>query len=359
MAAISLCMIVKDEEAVLDRCLDCFGELADEIVIVDTGSSDRTKEIAGKYTSQVYGFPWCGDFSAARNYGLERATKEYCMWVDADDVMRQEDRRRFLEMKKTLPADTDVVLLPYETGFDSEGRPIFTYYRERIVRNSPEFRFAGRVHETIPLKGTLRYEEIPVVHRKESPGDPDRNLRIYEEMEKAGESFDSRALYYYGRELLTHGRYEKGAQILQAFLARPDGWVENRIDASRQLAHCFRGLGQEEKELDALLGALRYDVPRGETCCQLGRYFLEQGRYAQAVFWYEQALRARKDPASGAFIEEDCYGFLPAISLCVCYDRMGNLEQARRYNELAGRYKPESEYVVRNREYFEKISVRG
>ena len=52
MAAISLCMIVKDEEAVLDRCLDCFGELADEIVIVDTGSSDRTREIAGKYTSQ-------------------------------------------------------------------------------------------------------------------------------------------------------------------------------------------------------------------------------------------------------------------------------------------------------------------
>ena len=90
MAAISLCMIVKDEEAVLERCLDCFGELADEIVIVDTGSSDRTREIAGKYTSRVYEFPWCGDFSAARNYGFERATKEYCMWVDADDVMRQE-----------------------------------------------------------------------------------------------------------------------------------------------------------------------------------------------------------------------------------------------------------------------------
>ncbi len=113
-------------------------------------------------------------------------------------------------------------------------------------------------------------------------------------MERAGEIFDSRALYYYGRELLAHGRYEKGAQILQAFLARPDGWVENRIDASRQLAHCFRGLGQEKKELDALLGALRYDVPRGETCCQLGWYFLERRRYIQAAFWYEQALRARE-----------------------------------------------------------------
>ena len=137
MAAISLCMIVKDEEAVLERCLDCFGELADEIVIVDTGSSDRTREIAGKYTSRVYEFPWCGDFSAARNYGFERATKEYCMWVDADDVMRPQAREKLLELKAAVPQDTDMIFLPYQTGFDEEGRPAITYYRERIFRSPP------------------------------------------------------------------------------------------------------------------------------------------------------------------------------------------------------------------------------
>ena len=169
---------------------------------------------------------------------------------------------------------------------------------------------------------------------------------------------DKNRLLLYKEWLLEHYAISSANSMLAAlnqFLKFKgyDYMTVKRIKTQRSL---FR---QEEKELDALLGALRYDVPRGETCCQLGWYFLERSRYAQAAFWYEQALRARKDPASGAFIEEDCYGFLPAISLCVCHDRMGDLEQARRYNELAGRYKPESEYVVRNREYFEKIGVRG
>ena len=76
MAIVSLCMIVKDEEEVLGRCLDCFGKAADEIILVDTGSRDRTKEIAKAYTDKIYDFAWQDDFSAARNYGLEKAFKE-------------------------------------------------------------------------------------------------------------------------------------------------------------------------------------------------------------------------------------------------------------------------------------------
>ena len=79
---------------------------------------------------------------------------------------------------------------------------MFTYYRERIVRNTGAFRFAGKVHETIPLHGKVQYEEIPIEHRKIKAGDPDRNLNIYRKMEENGEEFDSRSLYYYGRELL-------------------------------------------------------------------------------------------------------------------------------------------------------------
>ena len=74
---ISLCMIVKDEEDVLERCLECAKNIADEIVIVDTGSKDRTKDIANKYTDKVYDFDWWNDFSKARNYAFSKATKEY------------------------------------------------------------------------------------------------------------------------------------------------------------------------------------------------------------------------------------------------------------------------------------------
>ena len=80
-------MIVKNEEKVLGRCLESAKRLADEIVIVDTGSEDRTREIARQYTSRVYEIPWRDDFSQARNFSFSKAEREYCMWLDADDVI--------------------------------------------------------------------------------------------------------------------------------------------------------------------------------------------------------------------------------------------------------------------------------
>ena len=77
MVEISLCMIVKNEEKVLARCLDSIAGLMDEIIIVDTGSTDKTKEIAGKYTDNIYDFEWIDDFAAARNFAFSKATKEY------------------------------------------------------------------------------------------------------------------------------------------------------------------------------------------------------------------------------------------------------------------------------------------
>lgn len=72
MPTISLCMIVKNEEAVLARCLDSIADLMDEIIIIDTGSTDRTKEIAAHYTSKIYDYKWTNNFSAARNFSFPR-----------------------------------------------------------------------------------------------------------------------------------------------------------------------------------------------------------------------------------------------------------------------------------------------
>ena len=85
MATVSLCMIVRNEEDVLGRCLESVKDIVDEIIIVDTGSTDRTKEIAGRFTNTVYDFPWIDDFSAARNFSFSKATMDYQMWLDADE----------------------------------------------------------------------------------------------------------------------------------------------------------------------------------------------------------------------------------------------------------------------------------
>ena len=86
MVSISLCMIVKNEEDVLGRCLASVKDLVDEINIIDTGSTDNTKGIAKQFTERVIDFKWIHHFAAARNFSFQQATKEYILWLDADDV---------------------------------------------------------------------------------------------------------------------------------------------------------------------------------------------------------------------------------------------------------------------------------
>lgn len=112
MISVSLCMIVKNEEDVLERCLKSVAGLVDEIIIVDTGSTDRTREIATHFTNQIFDFPWQDDFSAARNEAFSHASMDYCMWLDADDVFLEEDHKAFLNLKETLDPTVSVVMAP-------------------------------------------------------------------------------------------------------------------------------------------------------------------------------------------------------------------------------------------------------
>lgn len=99
MAAISLCMIAKDEEEVLARCLSSICQAVDEIIVVDTGSCDGTKAAAREFTDQVYDFLWQEDFSAARNFSFSKGRMEYLMWLDADDVVPDRERERLWSLR--------------------------------------------------------------------------------------------------------------------------------------------------------------------------------------------------------------------------------------------------------------------
>lgn len=96
--SISLCMIVKDEGLVLDEFLRDLKPYVDEIIVVDTGSKDNSKEIARKYTSKVYDFKWCDDFSKARNFSISKATKEWILWLDPDEIISKKDLEKIKEL---------------------------------------------------------------------------------------------------------------------------------------------------------------------------------------------------------------------------------------------------------------------
>ena len=355
MPTVSLCMIVKNEEMHLARCLESVAELVDEIIIVDTGSTDRTVELASRYTSKVYSHPWKDDFSDARNYSFSKASMDYCMWMDADDILEESDKDKFVQLKRSLSSDIDIVMMRYHTSFDEAGKPSFSYFRERWIRNCAEYRWVGEVHEVIPPKGKMIYSDVAICHKKIGSGDPDRNLKIYQKMIADGKLLEPRQQYYYGRELFYHKRFEEAIAVLEGFLLSGEGWVENKIEACSICANCYNQMGQEQSALLSLLRSMSFDLPRAELCCEIGKYFLEHGMYQNAIYWYETALNLPKNEYSGGFMLPDCYDYIPLMQLCVCYDRLGDSEKAKDYNDKAGACKPYSQAYLYNKRYFDHL----
>lgn len=166
MNSISLCMIVKDEELVIGRCLDSVKDLVDEIIIVDTGSTDKTKEIAMMYTDNLYDFEWINDFSAARNFSFSKASKDYILWLDADDILLNEDKIKFKQLKETLDNKIDMVIMKYNVTFDKNNKPSFSYNRERLLKRTMGYLWYGQVHEAIAHYGNILYSDVAISHKK-------------------------------------------------------------------------------------------------------------------------------------------------------------------------------------------------
>lgn len=355
MATVSLCMIVKNEEDVLARCLESAAGAVDEIVVVDTGSSDRTAEVAARFTDRIFSFPWTDDFAAARNFAFDQGTMDYLLWLDADDVLLEPDQAALRALKESLDPAVTVVMAPYHVGFDQQGNVTLSYYRERLVKNRAGLRWKGAVHEAIEPAGKILYADFAVTHRKTRPGDPDRNLRIYESQLARGEALDPRAQFYYGRELYDHRRYQEALDVFGAFLDQGQGWMENNIEACRCRARCLDALERPDWALGALLEAFAYDRPRAEVCCELGERFMARGLDRLALYWYALALTCPRDDRRGGFVSPGCYGYIPCLQMCVCYSRLGDQDRAEQMNDWAALFQPESDAVAFNRRYFQRL----
>jgi len=152
-------MIVRNEAHNLAACLEPVAGLFDEVVIVDTGSCDDTPDIARRFTSNVSSFPWCDDFSAARNATLERSSGDWVFWLDADDRFRPEQAvalGRLLGQLTDRPAAYLMDTVCW-SRYECEGARLITH--PRLFRRHPDLKWSGRVHEQLrPDPVALGYE---------------------------------------------------------------------------------------------------------------------------------------------------------------------------------------------------------
>ncbi len=340
---LSVCMIVRDEEKTLPRCLESIRGLFDELVIVDTGSSDGTAALAKTYTPNVIFLPWKDDFSYARNKAFGHANGEFLLWLDADDIVEETD---FSALRAFLKNESpDMVFCPYYAG-------MLTYERERIVKREKGYTFEGRVHEAIVPRGKILRYPLFVRHLPSEKQRGRRNLDIYLKWAEE-EPLSPRDLFYYGRELYYHKLYTESAAVLEKML-NGSGWYVNQIAACETLSRCYEESGDEKRALEALFRSFLFGEPRAFILCRAGDLFFRRGKYREAAFWYEGALSCRDHTGEGDFEEPACRSTTPLMQLVVCYWRLGEREKALSYHKKAEAIAPAHPSVLFNRKFFQE-----
>lgn len=351
--SLSLCMIVKDEEETLSRCLNCVKTFVDEIIIVDTGSKDKTKEIAKSFNAKIYDFQWINDFSAARNYAFSKATSDYVFWLDADDFITDDNIEKINKLVYTLDIDVDSVTMNYSLVRDENNKTIYSLRRNRIVKRANNFVWIGRIHEFLDVKGKISNPDITIHHGKVKDI-TDRNLLMFRSMEREGVKFSLRDIFYYGNELYYNKLYQEAIFKYEEFINSNEGWVEDVKTATANLIDCYNYTGEVEKKLNVILNTFKVDTPRADICCKLGEYFLENLKFKQAIFWYKVALGCIPESDNWGIDRKEYYTWIPSIQLCVCYSKLGDYDSAYYYNEITSFYIPESPKVEHNRKFLKE-----
>ena len=349
---LSCCLIVKDEEKTLGRVLECAKKFADEIIVVDTGSTDKSVEIAKRYTDKVYYFEWCDDFSKARNFAFSKASKNYLMWLDADDFIDERNIAKIVQYKAKIK-HYDVVFMRYAIAFDKNDNPTFCFKRERIVKNLPQFRFVDPIHEVIIPSGKVIDLDVTIEHRKEKESDPLRNLKLYEKLIKKGIPFSSRMQFYYANELYYTNDFAKAILVYEDYLQKP-AYIENQIQACLNLAKCHHSLGEKDKAKQSLFRSFNFDIPRAEILCELSLYLINENNFKQAIYWLRKAV-GKPNYKKGGFILPDCYDFVPYYNLAFCEYKLGHIKKAVYYAEKALLLKPNDDNVKANLLFYKSI----
>lgn len=231
---ISLVMIVKNEEADLPECLESVAGFVDEMVVVDTGSTDRTVEIAESFGAKVVRFEWTGSFADARNISLEHATGDWCLWLDADERIHEGDAPRLRELARMTWHETFQMLETNFTTSEESGGAGQTHLTKRMWRNRPWYRFEGIIHEQLSQSFPSHLPErnlLPGVRidhygymkeRRFERGKIERNIKLLEQ-----ELAESPSPFTY---------YNLGAEY--SFLedyAKARGYYEQALEGLRQI----------------------------------------------------------------------------------------------------------------------------
>jgi glycosyltransferase involved in cell wall biosynthesis len=325
-------MIVKNEENVLARCLDSLLGLTEEIIIVDTGSTDNTKEIARQYTDYVYDFSWCEDFAAARNFSFSKATMEYIYSADADEFIDEENRDRFAVLKQAMLPEIEIVQMQYITPdkyntVQNAAREL----RPKLFRRLRTFTWINPVHETVRLDPVVYDSDIEIQHLPEELHGK-RDFSIFRRAFAKNGSLPSNITTMYAKELLKCGSPEDIADAAPFFEGLYQ--VEPSEESICVLARYYRLVGDSDQFFSIALKNVSHEG-YSEVCCELGWYYYEHENYEEAALWFFNAAFSARP-----VLDVETSGPIPLNALADCYEKRADAKE-RALNTLppAARFK--------------------
>lgn len=301
---LSLCMIVKNEEANLSRCLESVKGVVDEIIVVDTGSTDQTVEIARQHRARVFSHQWNDDFAAARNVSLLHATSDWILVLDADEALAPEDRT---PLRKLLRHDgpTAFLLNIVSPVDDQRSSHAVINAFQRLFRNRLGIRFEGRCHEQVAplivqLGGTVSRSEIRVHHWGYHSRWVDlsekrrRNMRLLK-TQLAEHPDDPLSHFHLGEVYALEGRLDDAMTCYQAALSLPGLPPTNRSVVRRSLATCLLKSQQFKEAWEECQRALEedsgYAMPHLTGAIALGKLKQYETAIEQAELYLAKAVR--------------------------------------------------------------------
>jgi glycosyltransferase involved in cell wall biosynthesis len=379
VAKISACLIVRNEENNLEQCINSFRPYVDELVIVDTGSSDKTPEIAKKYADKFEVYRGCNDdedriedFSKARQRALNLTSNPWVFWVDGDD--RVDGAANIpailasVEAEVPNPEKPIQVFINYEYGFDAEGNCVCIHQRERFIRHKDSFNWLNPVHEVLVAKPNVelapvwRLDSMKIVHHRTGKvsSDPTRNLRILKKWyEKHGET-DPRQLYYLGMEFSAHGFQEEALSILKRYV-RLSGFEDEKCLALILIAQLHRGRQELNEAIEYNFKAVNeketWFEPLYDLMISLYMKASATGSsrdWERCVYFGEQAM-AKGPTHSMLFINPMDRRLNIHRYLNFAYNKVNRVQEALRSCDQALQVAPNDRGIVVNRAIYKSV----
>ena len=358
MLPISVCIIAKNEENHVEECCKRLSSLGWEIVLTDTGSTDRTVETARKYTDRIYHFDWCDDFSAAKNFCMEKASHDWILSIDCDEYLEEVNEKELLRCMEHHPDTAGRILI--RSRFTLDGDTSYEQVRVSRFINRKYFQFAGAVHEQLVYR---RHTRAPAVPADLSPkGETLIPARVYdapitilhvgydiseEEMHKKclrnitllerelkEQGPDPYLYYQLGQSYRRCRDYEKALQYFDAGLAMD---VDPALDYVQIMVESYGytllDLKQNQQALQ-LLGIYDTFAKRADFVFLMGLIYMNNGLFDAAIGEFQKSTTMKE------FAIEGVNSYKAYYNIGVIYECSGHPVEAKEAYRRCGDYAP-------------------